>query len=104
MVASVAGAARAGGILAELPDRLRSSQVETAIVVLLIVCAIGMVVVLRTVQKATTRLLAMGLLFVVGIGLWLQREELQDCEGQCTCHVFGMDVDLPDPVNFNCPD
>jgi len=92
------------GVLAELPDRLESDQVETAIIVLLVVIAIAMVFILRTVQKATTRLALLGLLLVVGIGLWWQREELQACKGQCTCRVFGQDVNMPDPINFNCPE
>jgi len=91
-------------VLADIPDRLESDQVETAIIVMLIVCGVGMVAVLRTVQKAATRLLLVGILFVVGIGLWIQREELRDCEGQCTCRLFGQDVNMPDVANFNCPD
>jgi ABC-type nickel/cobalt efflux system permease component RcnA len=90
-----------------LPEELEKYQVETAIIVLLVVCGVGMVVVLRTVAKTTTRLALLGLLFLVGVGLWWQREELEDCQGQCTCHVFGQDVRMPDEVNFNgvvCPD
>jgi hypothetical protein len=91
-------------VLADLPDRLEDYQVEYTILVMLAVCAVGMVVVLRTVQKATTRLLLLGVLFIAGVGLWWQREELQDCKGQCTCRVFAQDVNMPDPISFNCPD
>jgi hypothetical protein len=91
------------GVLADLPDRLESYQVENTIIALLVACGIAMVLILRTIQKATTRLALLGILFLVGIGLWWQREELQDCKGQCTCHVFGQDVNMPDPINFNCP-
>lgn len=92
----------AGLVLAQLPDTVEKDQVELVIVGLLVVCALGMVLVLRTVQKAATRLLLVGLLFVVGIGLWLQREELEDCRGQCTCRVFGQDVQMPD-ASALCP-
>jgi hypothetical protein len=93
------------GVLAQdgFGDSLDRDQVETAIIVLLVLCGIGMVVVLRTVTKATTRLLLLGIIFILGIGLWWQREELEDCKGQCSCHVFGLDVDIPDPVNQICP-
>lgn len=93
------------GVLADIQDRLRESQVETAIIVALVVCGVSMIAILRTVQKATTRLALLGLVFVVGIGLWWQREELEDCRGQCTCRVFGQTVEMPDPVDGTfCPE
>jgi hypothetical protein len=91
-------------VLAELPDRLRSDQVETAIIALLVVCAVAMVVVLRTVQKMATRMLVLGLLFLVGIGLWVQREQLKDCQGQCTCRLFAQDIDMSEVPGLSCPD
>ena len=91
-------------VLAALPERLRSDQVETAIIVLLVVCAVVMVVVLRTVQKVATRMLVLGLLFLVGIGLWVQREQLKDCQGQCTCRLFAQDVDMSEVPGLTCPD
>lgn len=91
-------------VLAKLPDKLEDYQVEYAIVGLLVACGVGMVVVLRTVAKATTRILLLGILFLTGIGLWWQREELQDCQGQCTCRVFGLDVKVPDAVAVGCPE
>jgi hypothetical protein len=84
-----------------LPEDLEKYQVETAIVVLLVVCGIGMVVVLRTVAKTSTRLAMLGLLFLVGVGLWWQREELEDCQGQCECRVFGLDVRMPDEISVD---
>ena len=91
-------------VLADLPERVRSDQVETAIIVLLVVCAVVMVVVLRTVQKVATRMLMLGLLFLVGIGLWVQREQLQDCQGQCTCRLFAQDIDMSEVPGLTCPD
>ena len=38
-------------VFADIQDRVKSDQVETAIIVLLVVCAVAAVVVLRTVQK-----------------------------------------------------
>ena len=97
----------ATGVLGILPDNLEKYQVETAIIVLLVVCGVAMVVVLRTVAKASTRVALLGLLFLIGVGLWWQREELEDCQGQCTCRVFAQDVRMPDAVTggeFTCPD
>lgn len=83
-------------------DKLDRDTVETAIIVLLVVCGIGMVLVLRTVQKMTTRLALLGVLFVVGIGLYLQREELEDCREQCTCQVFGLDIEVDEVRGLPC--
>ena len=91
-------------MFADIQDRLKSDQVETAIIALLVVCGIGMVVVLRTVQKAATRMLVLGVLFIVGIGLWVQREQLRDCEGQCTCRLFAQDIDMSEVPGLTCPD
>ena len=91
-------------VFADIQDRLKSDQVETAIIALLVVCGIGMVVVLRTVQKAATRMLVLGVLFIVGIGLWIQREELRDCQGQCTCRLFAQDIDMTGTRGLRCPD
>ena len=91
-------------LLAEIQDRVKSDQLETAIIALLVVCGIVMVVVLRTVQKVATRLLVLGLLFVVAVGLWVQRENLKDCEGQCTCRLFAQDIDMTEVPGLSCPD
>jgi uncharacterized membrane protein YdfJ with MMPL/SSD domain len=91
-------------VLADIQERLKSDQVETAIIALLVVCGLAMVIVLRTVQKVATRLLVLGLLFIVGIGLWVQRENLKDCQGQCTCRLFAQDIDMEEVPGVNCPD
>ncbi len=95
----------AGHVLAELPfDDLEKDQIEIAILVLLVVCAIGAVIVLRTIQKATTRMLLLGIFLIAGVGLWWQREELEDCRGQCTCRIFAQDVRMPEVAGLSCPE
>lgn len=84
-------------VAGELPEGIDSDQAQTIVLALLAVCVVGLFVVIRTVQKVTTRLILAVLLFAVGAGLWVQREQLQDCAGQCECHVFGRDVRVPDP-------
>jgi len=81
----------------EVPDGLDSDQAQTVLLGLLGLCAVGLFVVIRTVQKATTRVVLIGLLVFAGVGLWWQRQNLQDCAGQCECRVFGQDVRVPDP-------
>jgi hypothetical protein len=95
--------AAVGGVLAGLPDAIDADRLEQVIVGVLVVCAIAAVFVLRTVRKAATRLLLLALLLAVGVGLWVQRDRLEDCRDQCTCHVFGQDVDMPDVPGLDCP-
>lgn len=91
-----------GGVLADLPDDLDSDEAQNIIVGLLVLCAVGMVIAIRTVQKATTRLLMVLFLAAVAVGFWIQRENLQDCAGQCECRLFGRDLEIADP-DESCP-
>lgn len=86
--------ARLGG--GPIPESIDSDNAELIVLGLMALCLVGVFLVLRTVQKAVTRLLLVGILFIAGTGLWLQREQLQECAGQCTCHVFGREVSITD--------
>ncbi|MBA2282666.1 MAG: hypothetical protein H0W25_15760 [Acidimicrobiia bacterium] len=88
-------------LLAALPDGLDSDVLQKVIIALLVLCGLGVILVLRTVQKLTTRLLAILLLVAAGAALWIQRENLDDCRSQCTCRLFGQDVRVPDIANLN---
>lgn len=88
--------------LPDPPDRLDADTAETVLLVLAGVCVIGMLVVLRTVQKMATRMALLGLLLAVGVTMYLQRENLEDCAGQCTCRIFAQDIDMPE-VGQRCP-
>lgn len=96
MIGSISSLAR------ELPDGIDSERAEQIVIALLAVCVIGVFFVIRTVQKAVTRLVLVGVLVALGAGLWVQRDQLQDCAGQCSCHLFGQDVKVPDPQG-GCP-
>lgn len=90
------------GISGEWPDSIDSDNAQLVILALLAVCAIGVFLVFRTVQKLTMRLVLVAVLVAAGAGLVVQRDNLQDCAGQCTCHLFGREVNVPDPQG-NCP-
>jgi hypothetical protein len=88
-------------VLAKLPDGLDSDALQKIIVGLLVLCGVGVILVLRTVQKLTTRLLAILLLVAAGAALWIQRDNLDECRNQCTCRIFGQDVRVPDIAQLN---
>jgi hypothetical protein len=35
-----------------------------------------------------------GILLAAGIGLYIERRQLDDCADQCTCRLFGKDVNV----------
>jgi len=57
-----------------------------------------MFLVARFVQKAITKFLLFVILAGVGLSLWIQREDLQDCVDTCECAVYGASVDVPADV------
>jgi hypothetical protein len=85
------------------PDGLDQDEAETAIIVVLVVIAVAIFFVLRTFQKVATRAIVVLVLLAVAGGLLVQRQNLQDCAGQCECRLFGRTVDVHDPDAF-CPD
>ena len=85
--------ARLGG---EVPTSIDSGTAQQVVIGFMALCVVGVFLVLRTVQKVVVRALLLAILLAVGAGLWVQREQLQDCAGQCSCHVFGRDVTVTD--------
>ncbi|HET6665389.1 MAG TPA: hypothetical protein VFG94_14070 [Acidimicrobiales bacterium] len=77
-------------------------QAETIVIGMMVACAVALVFVFRTIQKVGTRIILSLVLIAVGAGLWIQRENLQDCRGDCECRLFMQDVRV-DPGVF-CPE
>jgi len=82
-------------------DGLDPQNAENLIVGLMVVSVMALVFVVRTIQKVTTRVVLSLLLIGIVGGLWLQRDNLEDCRGQCSCRLFGQDI-RTDPGTF-CP-
>ena len=87
-----------------LPEWLDAQHLSQVAVVLIVVIVIVALVVWRTVKKVITRTIAISLLLLVAGALWLQREELQNCQSEGHCELFGQDVHIPgleeeNPIN-----
>ena len=81
---------------ATLPDWLNADRLQwvtLAVMALLLVVALGIV---RFVQRAIAMLLGLGLIGGLMVGLWVQREDLKDCQATCSCRLFGQDVEVPE--------
>jgi hypothetical protein len=84
-------------------DGLTKSQAENLYIGGAIVCALAILFVLRQFKNVGSRLLWVGILAVLaGFMVW-QRQELQDCAGQCTCELLGRELAIRDENAF-CPD
>lgn len=78
-----------------MPDWLDSEVLQDVSVGVLVALAVGALLVLRFVTKLVTRLVALALIAAVGVGVWLERDDLGECAETCECSVFGQDVEVP---------
>jgi hypothetical protein len=90
------------GILAAETWNLDQDQADYIIIGLLAALAIALVFVIRAITKTSTRIVLSVAILALAGGLWWQHEELQDCESQCECRLFGRDLEIPDP-DVICP-
>jgi hypothetical protein len=92
MSAAIAAGEIGGG--SNVSDDLDGDTVKAVLFALMAVCAIAVVLVLRTVRKQSVRFVLVGILVAAGVGLFIERRELDDCADQCSCRLFGKDVDV----------
>ena len=86
-----------------IPESLDADTLRWIILVVIGAIVVAMYFVIRFVQKITTRVAFLGLLAVIGIALFVGRENLADCVDTCSCSLLGMDVEIPENRNTgNC--
>jgi hypothetical protein len=84
-------------------DGLTKSQAENLYLGGAIICGLAILFVLRQFKNVTTRLLWVGILAVLsGFMIW-QRQEVEQCAGQCSCELLGRELAIQDEDAF-CPD
>ncbi len=81
--------------VAALPDWLDPNLLQWVILVVIAVLLYLMYVVVRFVQRAAIKLVLFALLAGIGVSLWVQRTDLQDCARTCECSLYGQTVDVP---------
>ena len=86
-----------------VPEALDADSLRWIILVVLCVVVVAMYLVIRFVQKMATRALLLIALAIVGVALFVERENLEDCVDTCSCSLFGEDVTIPETRNTgNC--
>ncbi|MDW3218360.1 MAG: hypothetical protein R8F63_07075 [Acidimicrobiales bacterium] len=82
-------------LLAALPDWLDPELLQWIILVVLAVLLYLMYVVVRFVQRVVLKVALFLLLAGIGLSLWVQRADLDDCARTCACSLYGQDVEVP---------
>ncbi len=78
------------------PDWLTADRLQWVILGALALNIFAMWLVAKLVRKAITKFLLFVLLTGLGLSLWIQREDLQDCVAACECTLYGQDVEIPE--------
>lgn len=79
-----------------MPSWLDPDTLRWLILVAIGVTLVGMFLVVRFIQKLVTKTLVFAALAGLGLSLWVQREDLQDCVDTCSCSLYGQEVEMPD--------
>lgn len=79
-----------------MPDWLDSATLRWVILLAIAVVLVAMYMVVRFIQKVAMKSVLFLVLAGVGLSLWIQREDLQDCADTCSCSLYGSDVAIPD--------
>jgi len=78
-----------------LPDWLSADRLQWIILAVIAINIYAMYLVAKLVRKAITKFLLFVLLAGLGLSLWIQRADLQDCVNSCECRLYGQDVEVP---------
>ena len=84
-----------------LPKSLDPEALRNIAIAGIAVLALIAFLVMRFIQKMVLRVVLLGALVGLGVFVWGQRQELQDCVPTCACEFFGFEVQLPNVAG--CP-
>jgi hypothetical protein len=90
-------------LAAQLPSWANSDNLQWIALGVIGVMLVFMFLVLRFIQKLVLKGTLFGILAIVGLIAWIEREDLKDCADTCECSVVGFDVKIPADKNPNCP-
>lgn len=83
-----------------LPETLDPDALRTIAIVVLVALLVIAFLVMRFIQKMVLRVILLGALVGLGVGVWVQRDNLKECVPECACEFFGYTVQVdgcPDP-------
>jgi hypothetical protein len=77
-----------------LPKSLGPDDLRTVAIVVMVALPIIGFLVMRFIQKMVLRVILLGALLGMGVFVYYQRDELQDCVPKCACEFFGYSVQV----------
>ncbi len=80
---------------AALPSWLDLELLRWIIVVILAVVAYLLYIVTRFVRRLLVKFVLLAALVGLGVSLWVQRADLEDCALVCECSLYGRKVVIP---------
>ncbi|MDE0606471.1 MAG: hypothetical protein OXH78_04865 [Acidimicrobiaceae bacterium] len=80
---------------AALPDWLEPQLVRWLLIAAMALVALLLLFVARFVQRLLVKLVLLVVLVGLGVSLWIQRADLQDCALTCECSLYGREVVIP---------
>ncbi len=86
----------------ELPTWLDPARLEDVGLVAVAVAVVGALAALRLVRRLMLRILVVGLLGLLALGIWVQRGQLGECVDTCTCSLLGQEVRVPAAGHPRC--
>ncbi len=79
-----------------LPDWIDPEMLQWIILAAIALLFYSMFLVARFIQKAIMKFVLFVILAGIGLSLWIQREELENCVDTCECSLYGAEVQIPD--------
>ena len=76
-----------------MPESLDPSTLRTIALVAIGVIVVLAFLVMRMVQKMVLKVVFLGALAGIGVYLWSQRAELEQCRVDCACSFAGFDIE-----------
>ncbi len=82
-----------GSILAAAPyeDFVRDNSPVLVVIFFLILALL----VVRLVVKTMTRLILLGIITLMALFVFIERDNIRECTSTCSCTIAGADVELP---------
>lgn len=81
--------------LAALPEWLDPEMLTWIILVVIAVLIYSMYLVVRFIQRVVLRSVLFVALAGLGLSLWVQRTDLENCARSCECSLYGQTVEIP---------
>ena len=79
-----------------LPDWLDPERLQWILLAVLVTVVYAIYLVTRFIRRLVMKVILLVLLAALGVSLWFQRADLQECVDTCVCSLYGQEVQIPE--------